>query len=213
MPVRTVQQAFHLIPLTTLPHLPASIWCPPAFPCKRHITFPTDNLAGKWINLRILEKPCDVMLLQIPFPSLHLQLHTFPNPRLYNRLMVIHNIILLDFPLILHPLFHQEVHCVTFLQERVHFIFFILQHTANGRGLPFRSSIPIYHTFPFYNTLNIISSLPPKELHENPLHNLRLLFIDNQFPIFIRIITKEPLGTHLKLPDLKPFTDTPWAVL
>lgn len=212
MPISTSQHTFHLIPFTALPHFPVSAWRPPSLPRKSPVTFPTDNLAGKWIRLRILGKSSNIMLLQIPLPSLHLQLHTFPNPRINNRLMVILNIILLDFPLILHPLLRQKVHRVAFLQERVPFILFILQHTANCRGLPFCSAIPIYHTLPPQNSFNIIGSLPPEELHKNPLHNLRLLFIYNQFSILICIITKEPLGTHLMLPNLKPLADPPGAV-
>lgn len=213
MPIPTPQHTFYLIPLTALPHLPVSGWCPPPLPRKRHIAFPADNLAGKRVYLRVLGKPCDVMFLQIPFPSLCFQLHTFPNPGLYYRFMIILNIILLDFPLILHTFLCQEIRSVAFLQKRVPFVLFIFQHTANGRGLPFCPAIPIYHTFSHKNPLNIISCLPPEELHKNPLHNLRLLFIHNQLSVFIRIITKEPLGTHLMLPDLKPLADTSCAVL
>lgn len=99
MPDPTSQHILHLIQLTTLPHFPVSACCPPPLPRKNLVAVPTDNLAGKWVYLGILGKSCDIMLLQIQFPSLCFQLHAFPNPRLYNRLMIILNIILLDFPL------------------------------------------------------------------------------------------------------------------
>lgn len=125
MSVPTSQYPFHLIPLTTLPHLPVSAWCPPPLSGKSLFTFSTNNLTGKWIHFRVLGKPCNIMFLQIPFSPLHLQLHTFPNPRLYNGFMVILNIILLNLPLILHPLFRQEVRGIALLQKCVSLELFI----------------------------------------------------------------------------------------
>ena len=65
------------------------------------------------------------MLFQIPFPAFHLQLYTFPNPRLNNGFIVILNIKLLNLPFIHNTFLCQKICDVAFLQKGILFIFFI----------------------------------------------------------------------------------------
>lgn len=152
------------------------------------------------------------MLLKIPFPSLNLQLHAFPNPRFNNRFMIIFNIKLLYLPLVHHPLLSQEINGIALLQNRIALILLILQHTLQCSHLPFRTSITVNNAFllkyPFY----IIHRFPTQKFKVQPFYNRRLLPVNHQLPILIRIITQKPFGTHLMLPLFKPPADPPGGI-
>lgn len=127
--------------------------------------------------------------------------------------MIILHIVHLDFPGILCTLLGQKIHGVALLQQGVSFILFILEHAVHCSGVPLGTSIPIHHSFPLKNSLDVIRSLSIQKFLEQPDNNLCLSGINDQFSCFIAVISQEPLGTHLMLSRFKASADSPCAVL
>ena len=75
------------------------------------------------------------------------------------------------------------------------------------------TAIPIFHTFPFKNPLDVIGCFSVHEFLIQPNHNRLLCPIDYQRPRVIRIVAKKTLCTHFVLSCLKPSADSPCAVL
>ena len=127
--------------------------------------------------------------------------------------MVILHIKHLNFPFVLRPFLGEEIHRITFLQQGITLVFFILNILIKVVDCHFVPPSQFFHTFPFKNPLDVIGCFSVHEFLIQPNHNRLLCPIDYQLPRFIRIVAKKTLCTHFVLPCLKPSADSPCAVL
>lgn len=143
MPVSASHDTFFSVSGITLPNTSVFPWTKSPFLSSECFpTFSTDNFTSKWIFSDVRRKCFDAVCFHEFFSAFFFKLNCFPYFWFNDCGMAVCHIILSNLPIILIPLFRQEINSVSFLKQCISLILFIMEHLLNRTGNPFNFSIP-----------------------------------------------------------------------
>ena len=132
---------------------------------------------------------CELVIFSPQKLTLHLHEH-FSR---HDRLVRVFYIVLRECACILHLFFGQEVNRVSFLQEQVAHILFILQHGLHRAGVPFLPSGTGLDPVILKALDDLPEGQPFEEVPEDPSDDIRFFWHDLQVAVLLFCVSEEPV--------------------
>jgi len=204
--------AFFRIMLSALPDFDTSFQSRDGSPAESMPANPTDDPVAQWILIGILSHRCQEMLLHECLPPIQFQLDCFPKLLAYNRRMILFYIVLWKLPFIFYRFMCQIIRRISFLQDSVSHVFLIPEDTFDLIACPFTfahtgGNLFFVKTFHHYIWIDSFH----KRLI-NPFYHFCLLWVYDQFSVFVRIIAVKTICIKVMDASLKKGSNSPLAV-